>query len=222
MLDFTDLDKRRLRAAAAQELADRATSRDEHHVASTLAYATRARVRRIEGALPVELGRTVIPARAGLGRIRLRLARLLIVRVGGWLHNGVPVTLSDGDATLTWTARADVHHRINSVMPDFLGEVDQAALDAARAHRAHLRKLPEEHHHPRERENLVRAYRRDYMDCYGAALIGVITLGVRPRHVPGERGQMPALDAMADVRATDVTRYGLQSPPRVIEIAPAS
>lgn len=202
-MKLADLDKRRRRAAAA------------------LAYRIRDRIYRIERDLPVEVGHTVIPARAGLGPIRLRSAEQLMTRLGGWLSAGMRPTFESGDATLTWTARADIHHRIATVLPAFLDDVDRASLAAARAHRAYLRTLPEEDHNPRYCEALVRAYRRDYMKHYGTALISVITLGVCPGRESGERGRYAVLDAFPDARATDVTRYGLQVPPRVIALPPA-
>ncbi|MFG1977006.1 hypothetical protein ACGFJC_47405 [Nonomuraea fuscirosea] len=226
MLDITDLEKRRLRVTAYEDLAASTTFDGERYNAQAMAYRLRASIYDAERTLPVESGRIAIPARAGLGRIRLTLAINAIAKLGGWVSTNARQWsfARNGDASLDWTARADRHARIAAVLPELLDDVDAAALDAARIHRAHLRTLPEEHHHPRDRENLVRAYRHRYMECYGLALITRITLGITPGASPAaavERGGSPVRDAHDDAASVDTRRYGLAAPPRRIAIAPA-
>lgn len=228
MLNLTDLEKKRLRAAAARQLADNATTPEEWYNASQLASKLRARIYQIETGLPTVAGTVHISARAGLGRIRLHLACLLIRELDGWLSTiAHEWSFKLGDYDLPWAARADRADRIRQVVPAFLADVDQTALEAARAHRAYLRTLPEEHHHPSQRENLVRSYRRIFMNCYGAALMRVITLGHRPDidkeiGLPKVKpGSSPVLDAFNTARTADTRRYGLQAPPRVIELTRA-
>lgn len=227
MLDLTDLEKRRLRVKAYEELATVTTYDGERYNAEAMAYRLRASIYDAEKELSTEFGTVVIPARAGLGRIRLNLACNLIVKLGGWVSTNSRQWsfASCGDAPLDWTARADRHARIAAVLPELLDDIDAAALEAARTHRAYLRTLPEEHHHPRDRENLVRAYRRRYMECYGLALITRITLGLTPGTTPAaalDRGHSPVSDAHHDVASADTRRYGLKAPPRRFAIAPPS
>ncbi|MGW0485750.1 hypothetical protein [Nonomuraea sp. NPDC003214] len=226
MLDqiLTDLDKRRLRLKAARELVDRATYAGERDNALAIAHRTSSRIREIERDLPTVAGTITIPARAGFGRIRLRLACLLIRRLDGWVSTlAEQATFKHGDVALTWTARADRAARIRELLPEFLAEVDQAALAAARTHRAYLRTLGEEHHTEADRENLVRAYRMSFLDHYGSSLIARITLGISAPGLPEEiePGRYAAFDAMTAAHRADLPRLHLGGARRVIEIPAA-
>ncbi|GGS84921.1 hypothetical protein GCM10010156_49420 [Planobispora rosea] len=226
--DLGALHQRRIRLAAALALVDGATTVEEFLNASALARKTRARIHAIESALPYEACTITIAKSAGFGPIRLRLALELIRRLQG--HVSVfqreHATFRYGDLKLTCTARADHIARIAQVVPDFLADVDAAAKAAARIHRSYLMTLPEEHHAPKDRDNLMRAYRRTYMDAYGAALIAWITSGRRPETADAlgtaARGALATGDASADAATADMTRYRIDGPRRVFAIPAAS
>ncbi|MER5322362.1 hypothetical protein [Streptosporangium roseum] len=216
------LTKRRIRLAAVQELVDRATSPGEYINALNLAAKTRQRIYTIEAGLPFDSRPLTIPARAGFGRTRLTLVRALIGLLDGltWPPTG---SFKDGDVSLRWSARADRIARIVALVPEFLADVDEAALEAARAHRNHLKTLPEEHHDPKWRESMVRGYRRDYMEVYGSALAFRVACDAAPSEpvALASRGQSAATDALVDVARADVTRYALNGPRRVIALPAA-
>ncbi|MFD9947696.1 hypothetical protein ACFWYW_46480 [Nonomuraea sp. NPDC059023] len=226
MLDqlLTNLDKRRLRLQAALVLVDRAPEAAERDNAQALAHRIRNRIHAIEKDLPTGSGHVVIPTRCGFGRIRLNLVVNLIKRLDGWpsLYCVENATFRNGDYTLTWTARADRVTRISTLLREFLDDVDQAALEAARTHRAFLRRQPEEHHAERDRRSLVRAYRRDFLLAYGAALTARLVYGLTS-DAPGVLpGQSPALDAQHYIAAADLTRYELPGPRAPIALHTAS
>ncbi|MFI9845109.1 hypothetical protein ACIHFD_49380 [Nonomuraea sp. NPDC051941] len=220
---ITDLEKRRLRLAAALEVANRDSSyAGERDTAHMLAARLRTRIYQIERDLPTGAGHVVIPARAGFGKVRLELTCDLILRLGGWVSVlARQVTFKHGDAVLTWTARADRVARIEALVPEFLDDIDTAALEAARGHRAYLRSLPETDHDPAWRDSLVRSYRRDFLRHYGAALIHHIVTGKRTEAAGTVRGRSAFHDALTAAATADTTRYQLDGSRRVIALPAA-
>ncbi|MBB2749174.1 UNVERIFIED_ORG: hypothetical protein FHR35_009087 [Microbispora rosea subsp. rosea] len=219
-----ELTKRKLRLQVATAIAERALSDDSGEATSALGLAgrLRSRIYEIESILPFEGHTVVIPARAGFGRVRLHLVVQLIRLLDGVVSEFAisQTRFRHGDSSLSWSARADRAPWIAAILPEYLRDIDAAAQEAARIHRDYLKTLPDNHHMPSERENLVRAYRRTYMRVYGGSLAIRIALGIDTDRasmaaVPGENAAIDAANAVADA---DITRYAISGPRRVFAL----